>query len=403
MLGYYNFSVAFIPFFSALGYLKRHETSLGMRKVVFLAILCLLIYLSHAVVFVFFGLIMFLQLVFDLGYPMINQAFGMKRLIPVIKKYLIILISAIPAIVLWGLYYLSINSGSQDSPTLSFQRVKEVLGELYRLRILVGFHHGQEVGSNYLMFWILTGLILMTIIPMHRYFPRIFRQTQRNNPESLKWTFIVIILFLLAIFFPDRMVTGSMSLRLCILFFLGVITWISLQSFPKSITLISLILIIGAFTWHRTIIYQYYYKINKDITVVENAGKFIKPQTILYPVYCSESWVHPHFHCYLGVDKPLVNLGNPQTYGQMPLMWNNKNMPNILLGKLDQKQSGVYWASGNNYFPPVSADYIFIWRRQCKEDLEEVTTLLNKIEPYYSQTFRSSNDNVLLYNLKNQN
>ncbi len=403
MLGYYNFCVAFIPFFFALGYLKKNESGLGIRQAVILAVFCLLIYLSHAVVFVFFGMIIFLQMVFDLGYPVIIKSGDIKAWISTGKKYLIIMIAAIPAIVLWWLYFQGLSTNDRNLSTMSYRPVREVLEELYRLRILIGFHHHKEAGTNMLMFWSLAAIILSAFIPFHRYFPRHSQPPKRNNPDWLKWTFIALALFILAIFFPDRMVTGSMSARLCILFFFGLITWISLQSFPKIIMMIGLILIMGAFAWHRIIIFQFYQPINKDIADIENAGKFVKPKTIVYPIYCSESWFQQHFHCYLGVDKPLIDLNNPQANGPMPLIWNYTKMPNILLGKLNQTQAGVRWVSGNKYLPPVSADYVFIWKPQRKEAIEGVTLLLDKLNPYYNQGFISKNGNSLLLQLISDN
>ena len=400
MMGFYNFSVAFIPFFLALGYLKKHET-LGIREAICLAVLGLFIYVSHAIVFAFFGMIVFLQMIFDLFYPLFFKTFSMKGWMSVVKKYMIVLVAAVPALVLWGIYFISINGDTQNSLSVTYRPVKEILESLYKLWILVGFHVGQEAVPDTIIFCTLVAFVLLAIIPLHRYFPNKIKPVISHNADSLKWSFIVITLLFLTLFVPDRLVTGSMSVRLSILFYFGVITWISIRSYPKIIVIIGLSLILGAFTWHRFLIYQHYKHLNKEIAELEDAGQFIKPQTILFPINCSNNWTQLHFHCYLGVDKPLVNLKNPQATGQMPLMWNYAKMPNVLLGEMDQTLSGVKWVYGNTLLPPVSAEYIIIWKPLNIEAIEGIPSLINKINPYYTQTFLSKKSSALLLQINN--
>ena len=68
LMGYYNFCIAFIPFFLVLGYIKRHENHLGIKEILWIALLFLGIYISHAVVFVFTGLVIMLQMTILTGF-----------------------------------------------------------------------------------------------------------------------------------------------------------------------------------------------------------------------------------------------------------------------------------------------------------------------------------------------
>jgi len=402
MLGYYNFSLAFIPFFLGLGYFKRNENRLGIRQVLMMAMLIVLIYLTHAIVFMFFMLMIILQMMFDLLYPLVFQANGFKGWALIWKKYLIIFGSSTPALVLWSIYYFSIDNVSLDSASFSSQPLTESLNGLYRLKILTGFHHGEEAGPNSLTFWSIATLIVLAIIPLpHKILSLLKHEPGKEiNPEKLKWTFIAIILLFIAILIPDQLVTGNMSARVGVLFFLGLITWISLQKFPRIIMIAGLVLLFAAFTWHRMVIFKYYKNLNREIAVLEEAGKFIKPQSVLYPVNCSDNWLQTHFHCYLGVDKPVVDLRMPQANPEMPLIWNHSMMPGVLLGELNQEQTGSHWVSGNKSLTPVPADYIFVWKSQRMEVEEGVMPLLDKVSPFYSVSYRSEDGTALLLQLK---
>lgn len=173
---------------------------------------------------------------------------------------------------------------------------------------------------------------------------------------------------------------------------------------PRQIAILGLVLIMGAFTWHRVILLNYYQSINRDIAEFEKVGEFIKPQSILYPIDCSDSWFQPHFHCYLGVDKVLIDLANPQLNGPMPLLWNSEKMPRVLIGEFTQNQSGGYWDGGNINLTPVLSDYILIWKPQYLETNPNAEALLDKVSPYYyNQIALSESGDVVLYRLNNQN
>jgi hypothetical protein len=402
MLGYYNFSLAFIPFFLCLGYTIRHEKRPGIKEILMMVTLILLIYLTHAIVFMFFILIIILQMIFDLAYPLVWRADGLKGWASVWKKYLVILGSSAPAIFLWSVYYFSLDHISLDSASVSIQPVVESLNGLYRLNILTGFHHGEEAGPNSFMFWGIAALIALAVIPFPRYVQGFTRKDHdsENNPVRLKWAFITIVLFSAAILVPNQLGTGNMSARVGVMFFLGLITWISLQKFSRIIIITALVLLFGTFTWHRMVIFKYYKNLNREIAVLEQAGEFIEPQSVLYPVNCSDNWLQTHFHCYLGVDKPIVDLRMPQANPEMPLIWNHASMPGVLLGELNQEQTWSHWVAGNKSLIPVPADYIFVWKSQRMEVEEGVIPLLEKVGPFYTRTYRSEDGTALLLELK---
>jgi hypothetical protein len=99
----------------------------------------------------------------------------------------------------------------------------------------------------------------------------------------------------------------------------------------------------------------------------------------------------------LGIDKSVVDLRMPQANPEMPLNWNFEEMPGVLLGNLNQEQSGANWVSGNDNLDPVPADYFFIWKASRMEAEPDVLKLREKISPYYSEAYRSPDGSALLY------
>lgn len=402
MMGYYNFSLAFIPFFLSLGYIRKHGASMDLRKLVILFLLILLIYLSHALVVAFFGFIIALHMILDAVFLLIRNPDKWKAWFTLIRKYLAILIAAIPTLILWGIYYLSIKTRGQYDSSLAYKPIHEILKDLATLRILVGFHTRQELGPDLIIFICMTVLILLSFFPPHRYFPRIEATRKKIDADWLKWLITSIFFFLLTLFFPDRLITGSMTARLSVLFFLSVIAWIGIQSIPKKIVSIAMVIILLAFTWHRIVVHKYYNNMDREIKDLDHTAKYIDPNTILFPVNCSENWSQLHFDCYLGVDKALVNLGNPQPgSGQLPLVWNTKKLPEIRLGRWNNKELGIDWVSGKFSSDTLTAEYIFFWRRQRLEEVEGAKAFMEKVNPYYTENQEAKTKNGILLTLNN--
>jgi hypothetical protein len=267
---------------------------------------------------------------------------------------------------------------------------------------LIGFHHEMEGNPNMITFCCMVAILLLSFFPWHRYFPRQATKAKLNDPDKLKWAFTSLVLLLLTLFFPDHLITGSMTARLMILFYFGVITWLSIQNLPYWIVLVTLGILFSAFIWHRNICLYFYSEDNKAIAQIELAGKHIQPNTIIFPLNCSENWSHLHFDCYLGVDKPLVNIRNPQTAGQMPLIWNYTKMPAFLIGKFNQWDLGTEWAKANNKLEPRPADYVFFWRPQLIQNVGGGPEFLEKAKLYYTEIYRPENNNTLILALKKE-
>jgi hypothetical protein len=402
LFGYYNFSIAFIPLFMTLGYLNRNEGHFGIRQFIWITVLLLLIYLSHAVVFVFAGLIIFLQLLYDTASRFFSKDPSLKSWGTILKKYLVILAAAIPAIYLWLKYFASLNNDEPAEQLSGFNLFIKNLNNLVNLKFLVGFNHEEEDGPIILTMIALAGFLLIIFLRRRIKSLKFLVADARFNTQSILWGVISVFLILFLFLLPNHMTTGSITARFNILLYFTLITWISLHKLPRSINYAGLALIFFAFTWHRMVTVKYYKELNvviKDIIITE---PFLKPNTIFFPVNCTENWLETHFHCYLGVDKPLVNIRNLQANGQMPVVWKFKKMPNILLGDKDLQTVGISWLEDETNPKDVTADYIYILKPNRADKVEYAGELIRSLEPDYTVIYESPLKFSRLLELKQQ-
>lgn len=400
LFGYYNFSLAFIPLFFTLGFIKRKEGQWGVKEFILLILLFLAIYISHAVVFVFAGLILFIQMIIEACYDLWIRKEPVKKLKKLAGKYLFLLGAAIPSIILWIIYFLSLDNDVPEKVAGGAGTFIKNLINLLNLKFLVGFNQEQEEGPIIITMITLAALLLI-IVARHRI---IFRRSGAADAdkryEPTLWGTISAVLILLLFLLPDHMTTGSITVRFNILLYFTLIAWLSLYKLSRSLVYIALTLIFCAFSWHRYIMFDYYKELNKLIDNIESADSYIPPNSIVYPINCTENWLEGHFHCYLGVDKPIIDLRNPQAGGQMPVVWNFKKMPNVLLGKQELETVGISWLEDVKNRKDIPVDYIFVLKPKMLYHYPDAEKLLNDLSIYYSEIYRTSNGTVLLSALK---
>lgn len=404
MLGYYNFCLAFIPFFFALGFLRRHERRIGLKEFVWLAILGLVIYLTHAIVFVFYGAVIMLLALHDAFLKALRKNETGTSWLSLVKRYSLVLISSIPAIALWLQYYLLIETTKIGVQLVEYKPVTSILKDLYNLTILVGFHLERETGPNTILLGAMAILFLAAVLPGWKLLPDAMQEPEHviSRNDRTRWTFVLLVIFILLLTMPDRFVTGSMSVRLSILLLFVFSAWLALRRIPAIISVVAMVLVLISFSWHRIIVLDYYKSLDKDIAVIKKAEENMAPGTIMYPVNCTDNWVQGHFLCYIGVDKPVVNILNPQGTGAMPLVWNHDKMPDFLVGAFAQSALDTLWAYGNPQLDPMPADYVFVWRPLLIGTRKGIPELLDKIDPYYDEIYRSGNMHVLLLGLNRE-
>jgi len=264
LMGYYSFSLAVIFFFWALGYYIRHVDSFGGKEMMLFAGLVLGVFLSHALVFLFFGVAFLIYFVATSIYSLVDEEQkGVWKTI--IQRLWRVAVSVLPALFFWGVYLravMGINPGVAAAPHYKMELVKFLL----RIRQLVGFHHERESPAYYVLFGLLVLLCLVVVFQ----FIRKRRKGEGNWWElfdgSYAWVFISL-LFLAAYFFaPDRISAGSLTHRFGLFFFLALLVFLASRPMPRWAQLLALLVVFGVLGSSRMIHGIFLAQLNEDIS-----------------------------------------------------------------------------------------------------------------------------------------
>lgn len=397
--GYYNFNIATAVMLFTFGYWLRIENNLKISKALVLLLLITLLFLSHVFVYTFFGFSIALYLIITFISDFIINTDKRNTIRRSFIKLINILFASSVSLVLWYYYWASIPGYSKSSG-FSFP---ELVEHLYNFRSLIGFHYQAESYVNNYLFVLLCFLLIFGIITRI-----IARKKSKNNSDSLfgyfkKYDFWLLLSFVfLALYFiiPDRLSAGSISTRLSILFFLFLITWLSVQDYPRWITLVSVIIIIIYSINIRNVQMKFLYALEKDITEIKELNEYIEPNTLIYHENYSTNWIQLHSQYYIGVDKPVIHVTSPQCYGPFPVVWNKKQRPVVYLGGVDLYDFCSYCSSRDKTRPTLYVDYIIIWGANNFNQRKQNEKIGDVLEKYYEKVYTSSYGKSELYKLK---
>lgn len=403
LLGYYSFSLAFIFVFLVFGYYYKNRNHLDFKNLLVLLVLITGAFLSHAFVFALFGfalvLFVLLEFLFDLSQ---NGKFH-DHLRFHGKRAVLLLLISLPAIILFVIYIRSVMG--IDATVISEKyEFHERLHFIMRIRAIIGFHMGRESYANY-VYWI---VILVAInYVLHKFFVRmklesLTRKQIWHEFFSVRYIWAHLTLVFLVVYFaiPDRISAGNLVSRIAVFVFYFLIIWVASLKLPKKLSgwLAALVIIFFIHqahyrvkTFHRLSVY------GKDVQSLE---QYIEPNSILYPYRVSSHWVDLHFINYLGINKPIINLGNPQCGGQFPVVWNNKKIPRLMMGSLDVTDfyGRNHQMSQNHEVKYV--DYVAIYRWKEFVNSEEHNQMKEILDEYYEINVISPKENAALFKLK---
>ncbi len=375
LMGYYAFSIAAIFFFWAFGYYIRHSNRFHWKEMALFGILVLGIFLSHALVFLFFALsfVLYFVSVSLSGYLGTQQKVSPKGLFDRLWR---LVVSVLPAFLCW-IFYIRAVMGINPTVTAADYYKMELLKFLIRIRQLVGFHHEMESPAYYVLFGLLFLLCLVVLIQYLR------RRIERKGhwlellDQSHAWIFIALM-FLVAYFFaPDRISAGSLTHRFGLFFFLSLLVCLATQSMPRWIQLLALLVVVGVLGTSRTIQSVFFYKLNNDISEIQEMAPYMEDGSTVLSINSSGNWVHRHFQLYVAVDKELVHLRNPQCAGQFPVKWNEDSLPECYVGDQWVKPSRAPDVRGMGH-RKLQVDYITVfyqqtfWEEEQQEDWQQI-------------------------------
>ena len=382
LMGYYAFSFAAIFYFLGFGYYVRHRETFSWKQMLVFGLLLVLLFLTHGLVYILFLLsIGLFVLVTAAGRFFSSPEPGWFR--GRMNVGIRIILAAIPSFVLWILYIRTVIS-LDNTVAGAGESLGELVRYLARIRQLVGFHHELEA-IGYIPVFIL--LVLLTIVFIVLFAGGLKdRTTHWNELFSMKNSWMILALFFLALYFfaPNRISAGSLTHRFGLYFFLLVVTWLSMQKWPKTFQVLTVIVVLFSITYARTTQHRFYVRLNKDIRDLTELTDYMEANSVVDYRLKSNNWTHIHFPLYAALDKPLVHLRNVQCWGQFPMVWNYDDIPRTYAGDRPVRPSGAVEISKDH--PIRQIDYITVfyvdrfwndsteaeWHTVLSEDYEEV-------------------------------
>ena len=392
LLGYYTFSFAAIFYFSGLGLLFKLIKESKIKYLFLFLVLSLGVFLSHALVFVFY--LMSVAVVY-VGTLIANNLDFKKWIIGGVK----IALAIAPSAILWFIYIMSVMNLDDTVHATSLGFIEQ-LKEFARIRLLVGFSHVFESYGYRVLFVV---IIILSAIASMGLIKTIKKSTNSKFIASLfskENIFLILAMIFLGFYFfaPVRFSAGNLTNRYGLYFFYNLIIWLSAKQFNYKVNLGAAILIFAVFVFTRNFHVRCYKDYNKRIVEIKEVEQQIKPNSLVYHVIIQQDWMDNHFPLYIGTDIPLINFRNPQCWGHFPVVWNFAEIPNVFLGSRNISPRSKRIEERNTDAKNIS--YCIIYNSSVFWDSDEYEDLKILLKNDYYECFRSSKGLVTLYKLK---
>lgn len=383
--GFYNFSIGLILLFTTLSYwISLEEKNLNANHFFLLFILISLTYLSHIVILIVLIFIICFRQIYIL---LSSHEFYLKESW---KKMFQFLLVSSPAIFLTAFYFFQ-RKGSTDMDKFSLDELNEMF---YNVRPIVAFNKEIEDPFTRIIFYTFS---ILCILGLGIKFKYLFTNLKykyslnlinffRNESIFSFWFIISLLLVILFYLLPDAYGNASfISYRLCYLFFLFFIVWLS--TFKWNLWIIRATIIVLFFCYLKLNIYhskevKTLCSISQEINLI---SKDIEANSTVFPIDLSGHWFVGHYSNYLGVEKPLVILENYEAgTGYFPIQWNYLKLPILMAGKTNVSQMCELMNYSLNLKTEKKIDYIFVYGNNKNDSNKHLFEMVNALEPYYS-------------------
>ena len=330
-LGFYNFMLAFLFMFIAVGFYIRNHNQMNTLRTIYLMLFLILIYFSHLSILVFTIGFLFAYL----GWAKLISKDKLKnKLFQFFRQAIPILIAALPTVIL--VYFYQIHHGTSEH--FSYLSTDQLYQMILDLSPLVG--HGPAEHFYTHIYLIILGLIFVFIL-----FSRIFLEKTNakilliNLKEADVLWLLAAVLLIGYFYIPDGDAKGGfVSIRILFLFYLVIVARLFLYRFAKSIKVLSVMSILFLFFFQLQIRRQGQQAMSLWAHEIVEASKKIEPYSVVLPVYCNSHWQGVNLVSYLGAKKPMVLLMNyeanqvffPIKWKQeQPIHHTNSTHPNV--------------------------------------------------------------------------
>ena len=347
LTGNHAFGYGIALFFMLFGFWDRISTRVAVRgfreyrPVLLFSLLLLLLYFTHSLIYSFFLFAFFLYLLTGSLVDLHPAAASRLKLRQVGLRVGIVILAIVPSLIPWLMVTFetaSLQMGLPGNPESS----RVLIENLYRMRPLIGFHHGIESVGNIPLFLVLM-LVLLGVLG--GWFYDLDRRRMRPSGILLNkanlYLFLAMVFLVIYLVNPDRFTAGDLTGRAGLFFFLLLIMWVTRLRLPGWTNLLVVGVVLFAVIYKQAVLPRFYAPQNEIIAELQELDPYLEEGSTVWPLTESDNWLHRNYHLYIGLEKHTVNLQNPQTYGPFPIIWNRDNLPVMFAGDLQLKYYGT--------------------------------------------------------------
>tara|TARA_B110000483_G_C18157641_1_gene528030 strand:+ start:101 stop:1681 length:1581 start_codon:yes stop_codon:yes gene_type:complete len=389
-LGFYNFSISFIFFFTSLGFWLQNNTSTKPYFFITLFLLFILTYFTNLLIFGFLGITIGFYILYFSYKEYINNKDFQISIKFALKKLGLLLLVSLPGLIFLLIFF----ANNQFFPSNQSYSIKELLKWINDVRPFIVYDYPDEKIITEQYFHVLLIMLAFSFI-------RSVNQSASKKLliEKVNIIAIPLILTILLLFItPNGTGAGMMSDRYCLMLFIfGLILIVSRPSRIKINTIVILIFVV----LHIGLLFKHLNgtikKLDKAAIAINNTEKYISENDIVLPINLSDNWLEPHFSNYLGINKPVIILENYEaSVGWFPVKWNSETMPKILL---TDKESicGIHWPSNAKSSKNKQIDFVLLYGNQEKFNDSKWQELRDILSTNFKVKYNSSDNYVLLY------
>lgn len=390
--GYYNFSLATILYFLILAQWVKYEYRFNTKALLILASLLVLQFFSHIMVLGITGITLGLYIVYGsiIELSLKKKAESLKYLL---KNSLKLIIVSLPSLIISYLY-LSQTSGI-GSTVKNTIHLRAAVIKLFELRSLIAFSENNEAPILFIVSIVTIAILSIGVYETVNHF------SAKNDYMSLfqknqfwLWLFVVFLIAYLVI--PNKLGVGAIKTRLNVFMFYILLIWLNTINFPNRLKEVSMFFVLIAFGLQIKTKHIFLHNANKKAVQITDLEEHIDNNSTLYPINLSKCYTEFHYDCYLGINKKIINLRNPQCHGPFPVVFTNGIKPKVSLKPIDKKLK----TEPDNQL--VNPDYVFVWAGtvkaldQLKKEKPNEYALLNL---YYSEIKSTQNGQGILFKL----
>lgn len=384
-IGFFNFCLGIPVLFWILGYWTANREQPGRKKIIVLAALSTLLYISHIFNFMLWGIILFVN---ELQYVV-----HARTLKGVLKKLVPAIWILIPGLLLSLIFFISNSGYHHEAPV--YLPADRLFWTIIDLSPIITLSYEREFAYAQIISYALLVLVLLVIIDYFR---------KRKTPTSFRplWIFPATVVLLLFFIFPDWIASGGfISIRWALYFFLVLIVLIAAKALPARQLAIPVAVILVTHLFFIHYHNEQTKLLSADAEILTEAENFMDENSVLLPLNYSDNWIQINHAGYMSTHRNIINLDNYEpTKPHFPLIWKKGEQVYELMPGYGNRMPPCINIDAYEKATKHRIDYLSRFAYEGKTIDSCVTNVEKEIDQRFEPVYQSANKKLQLYKRK---